>query len=78
MKGQGRNDEAGIRSTNGPGKFIASKVRATSQVAVHASLVSNIQASAASTTLAATNNTNTKAAIVVNENSKLSEKDIQV
>ena len=76
MKGQGRNDDA--KSRNGPGNFIAAKVRASSQVAVHATFSSNIQASVGQNTANATNTTAPISSIGLSEISKLSEKEVQV
>ena len=82
MKGQGRNDDATERSKNGPGKFIASKVRAsiapTSQIAVNASLLSTAQPTAQSYTANTSNAIAPISAIGLSETSKLTEKEIQV
>ena len=82
MKGQGRNDDATERSKNGPGKFIASKVRAsiapTSQIVVNASLLSNAQTTAQPYTANTTNAIAPISSIGLSETTKLSEKEIQV
>ena len=82
MKGQGRNDDATERSKNGPGKFIASKVRAsiapTSQIAVNASLLSNAHATTQSHLANTSNAIAPVSAIGLSDTSKLSEKEIQV
>ena len=72
MKGQGLASDTTDRSKNGPGKFIASKVRQASSAAVHAGIG---QASAQ-----ATSNTAVMpiSSIGLSEANKLSEKDIQV
>ena len=74
MKGQGLANDTTERSKNGPGKFVASKVKASSQAAVTAA-VGPGQSSA--TQQPASNNVPISS-IGLSENSKLSEKDIQV
>ena len=71
MKGQGLANDTTERSKNGPGKFIASKVRASSATAVTAALGQS------SSNQPATNNVPISS-IGLSETSKLSEKDIQV
>jgi hypothetical protein len=70
MKGQGLANEP--TSKNGPGKFIAQKVRASSQAAVTAALATNLSANQPTT------NNVPISSIGLSETSKLSEKDIQV
>ena len=72
MKGQGLANDTTERSKNGPGKFIASKVRASSQAALTAAI-----GQSSNTQQTATNNVPISS-IGLSETSKLSEKDIQV
>ena len=72
MKGQGLANDTTERSKNGPGKFIASKVRASSQAALTAAI-----GQSSDTQQTATNNVPISS-IGLSETSKLSEKDIQV
>ena len=72
MKGQGLANDTTERSKNGPGKFVANKVRASSNAAVAA-----VTTAGSKVTPPATNNVPISS-IGLTENSKLSEKDIQV
>ena len=74
MKGQGLANDTTERSKNGPGKFIASKVRQSSQAAVGIGALGQSSAQA-------TSNTQLQipiSSIGLSEANKLSEKDIQV
>ena len=73
MKGQGLANDTTERSKNGPGKFIASKVRASSQAALATAAIGQ----SSNTHQTGTNNVPISS-IGLSETSKLSEKDIQV
>lgn len=79
MKGQGRNEDLSERSKNGPGKFVASKVRTA-----HASLASHASNMPVSGTCGAGTGAGTGAfaggisSIALSENNRLTEREVQV